>query len=291
MPAVTPDISIIIVNWNTRELLRECLRSIGRDQGSGVRSSQGTAAPSLTTDSWPLTPEIIVIDNASADGSAEMVEREFPTVWLIVNESNLGFARANNRGIAASRGRYVLLLNSDTVATPDALEMLVAFMDAHPEAGVVGPRLLRPDGTAQPYAFGGDPTLGYLLRRGFNRLLRRRYLHDWGTNAVQEVDWVSGACLMARRAAIEQAGSLDEAMFMYFEDNEWCLRIRDAGWKVYYDPQAAIVHLGGQSLAKNPAARQAYSESLRYFYRKHYSRATQMLLALLLPLYRRVTGP
>ena len=125
--------------------------------------------------------EVIVIDNASADGSVEMVQREFPDVHLIVNEGNLGFARANNRGIAASRGRYVLLLNSDTVASPAALEMLVAFMDAHPEAGVVGPRLLRPDGTAQPYAFGGDPTLGYLLRRGFNRLLRGRYLHDWDT--------------------------------------------------------------------------------------------------------------
>ncbi len=96
---------------------------------------------------------------------------------------------------------------------------------------------------------------------------------------------------MARRAAIEQAGPLDESIFMYFEDNEWCLRIRNAGWKVYYDPQAAIVHLGGQSLAKNPAARQAYTGSLRYFYRKHYSRAAQMLLAALLPLYRRVTGP
>ena len=219
-----------------------------------------------------------------------MVQREFPDVHLIVNESNLGFARANNRGIAMSRGRYVLLLNSDTVASPAALEMLVAFMDAHLEAGVVGPRLLRPDGTAQPYAFGGDPTLGYLLRRGFNRL-RGRYLHDWDTDAVQEIDWVSGACMMARRAAIEQAGPLDESIFMYFEDNEWCLRIRNAGWKVYYDPQAAIVHLGGQSLAKNPAARQAYTGSLRYFYRKHYSRAAQMMLAALLPLYRRVTGP
>ncbi len=172
----------------------------------------------------------------------------------------MGFPRANNRGIAASRGRYVLLLNSDTVALPTRSDMLVAFMDAHPEAGVVGPRLLRPDGTAQPYAFGGDPTLGYLLRRGFNRLLRGRYLHDWDTNTIQEVDWVSGACLMVRRAAIEQAGPLDEAMFMYFEDNEWCLRIRRAGWKVYYDPQAAIMHIGGQSLAKNPVARRAYRE-------------------------------
>ena len=285
MSAVTPDLSIIIVNWNTRELLRECLAALTKDEG---RKTKDEPPSSLV-----LGPssDVIVVDNASADGSVEMVRRDFPDVRLIVNESNLGFARANNRGIAASRGRYVLLLNSDTVASTDALEMLVAFMDAHPEAGVGGPRLLRPDGTAQPYAFGGDPTLSYLLRRGFNRLLRHRYLHDWDTDVIQEVDWVSGACLMARRAAIEQAGPLDEAMFMYFEDNEWCLRIRKAGWKVYYDPQAAIVHLGGQSLAKNPAARQAYSESLRYFYRKHYSRAEQLLLAALLPLYRRMIRP
>jgi N-acetylglucosaminyl-diphospho-decaprenol L-rhamnosyltransferase len=280
----TPDLSIIIVNWNTRDLLRECLAALTMDDRRWTMEPLSSIVHRLSS------TEIIVVDNGSADGSVEMVQREFPDVRLILNESNLGFARANNRGIAMSRGRYVLLLNSDTVASPAALEMLVAFMDAHSEAGVVGPRLLRPDGTAQPYAFGGDPTLGYLLYRGFSRL-RGRYLHDWETSAIQEVDWVSGACLMVRRAAIEQAGSLDEAMFMYFEDNEWCLRIRDAGWKVYYDPKAEIVHLGGQSLAKNPAARRAYYESLRYFYRKHYSRAAQMLLALLLPLYRRVTGP
>ena len=276
-------LTITIVSWNTRKLLRDCLASIASDPGLSL-SNQRSAAGGL-----PI--EIIVVDNASADGSVEMVQREFPDIHLIVNESNLGFARANNRGIAASRGRYVLLLNSDTLASAGALDTLVAFMDAHPEAGVVGPRLLRPVGMAQPYAFGGDPTLGYLARRGLNRRLRRRYLHDWNTDAIQEVDWVSGACLMARRAAIEQAGPLDESLFMYFEDNEWCLRIRKAGWKVYYDPQAAIVHLGGQSLAKNPTARQAYSESLRHFYRKHYSRSAQLLLAALLPLYRRVIRP
>jgi hypothetical protein len=280
MPVDTPVLSIIIVNWNTRELLRGCLTALTED---GRRKTDSLSRSSVLRP--PSSVEIIVVDNASADGSAEMVERDFPIVRLIVNEGNLGFARANNRGIAMSRGRYVLLRNSDTVATPDALGMLVAFMDAHPEAGVIGPRLLRPDGTAQPYAFGGDPTLGYLLRRAFNRMLRRGYLHDWDTNAIQEVDWVSGACLMARRAAIEQAGPLDEAMFMYFEDNEWCLRIRNAGWKVYYDPQAAIVHLGGQSLAKNPAARQAYYESLRYFYRKHYGVVASALMDACVHLY------
>jgi GT2 family glycosyltransferase len=228
------------------------------------------------------------VDNASADGSAALVQAEFPAVRLIVNDENLGFARANNQGIRASSGRYVVLLNSDTTVPPGALAALVAFMDAHPTAGAVGPRLLRTDGTPQPYAFGGDPTLRYLLARGGNRLIFRRPLHDWATDAVQEVDWVSGACLMVRRAAIDQAGLLDENIFMYFEDNDWCLRIRQAGWRVIYNPQVAITHIGGQSLAQNPTARRAYRESLRYFYAKHYGPVASLLLRLLLPVYARL---
>jgi GT2 family glycosyltransferase len=150
---------------------------------------------------------------------------------------------------------------------------------------------LRPTGAAQPYAVGCDPTLGYLLRRGISRLLFGRPLHDWATDDVQPVDWVSGACLLARRAAIEQAGPLDENIFMYFEDNDWCLRIRRAGWRVYYDPQVAITHIGGQSLARNPAATRAYSESLRYFYRKHYGLRARILLSLCLPFYRLLRQP
>jgi N-acetylglucosaminyl-diphospho-decaprenol L-rhamnosyltransferase len=280
-----PIVSVIVVNWNTATLLRDCLAALTKDEGPKTKDR--------TTSSLILGPssvEIVVIDNASTDGSADVVHAEFPEVRLIVNGANVGFARANNQGIGVSHGRYVVLLNSDTVASAAALDTLVAFMDAHPEAGAVGPRLLRPDGTVQPYAFGGDPTLGYLLRRGFNRLLRHRYLHDWDTNAIQEVDWVSGACLMARRSAIEQAGPLDESMFMYFEDNEWCLRIRKAGCKVYYDPQASIVHLGGQSVAQNPAARQAYTRSLRTFYRKHYGTLASAVMGVLLSLYQWVIG-
>jgi hypothetical protein len=219
-----------------------------------------------------------------------MARAEFPAARLIANRANVGFARANNQGIRASQGRYVLLLNSDTVVPPGALAALVAFMDAHPAVGAVGPRLLRPDGAPQPYAFGGDPTIGYLLRRGINRLLFRRPLHDWATDAIQPVDWVSGACLLARRAAIEQAGLLDEAIFMYFEDNDWCLRIRQAGWQVIYNPRVAITHIGGQSLAQNPAARKAYRASLRHFYAKHYGPAASLLLRLLLPLYARLAA-
>ncbi len=280
-----PVLSVIIVTWNVRDLLRECLRSVVGSQEPGARSQESTDGR-LPPAPCSLTPEIIVVDNASRDGSADMVRTEFPGVRLIANAENLGFARANNQGIRASQGRYVVLLNSDTLVPPGALAALVAFMDAHPDAGAVGPRLLRPDGTAQPYAFGGDPTPRYLLARGVNRLIFRRPLHDWATDAVQQVDWVSGACLMVRREAMDQAGLLDENIFMYFEDNDWCLRIRGAGWKVYYNPQAAITHIGGQSLAQNPAARRAYGESLQYFYAKHYGPRALALLKLCLPLYR-----
>ncbi len=270
--AARPELSIVILSWNVRELLRDCLRSVMEN----VRTFQRSDV------------ETFVVDNASTDGSPEMVAAGFPEVRLIRNPANLGYARANNIGIAASRGRYVLLLNSDTVVPAGALAGLLSFMDAHPWAAACSPQLLRPDGTPQPYAFGGDPTPLYLLRRGISRLLLGRPLHDWAVAAPIQVDWVSGACLMVRRAAIEQVGALDEAMFMYFEDNDWCRRMRLAGWQVWYVPTVAITHIGGAGLKQNPAARRAYRESLRYFYRKHYGPAANLFLRLMLPAYERL---
>lgn len=264
-----PNVSVVIVNWNTVGLLHNCLHSLGA-------ASTGD------------TLEIIVVDNASQDDSAAMVQREFPTVRLIENVDNLGFARANNQGLAISQGRYVLLLNSDTLAQPNSISALVAFMDEHPQAGAVSPRLRRPNGTPQPFAFGNDPTLRYLLRRAFNRLVWRRSMHDWHTLDTLRVHWVSGACLLVRRAVYERIGGLDEAIFMYFEDNDWCLRMRNAGWAVYYHPAASIIHLGGQSSARNPKAGAFYADSLCYFYRKHYSPLAQFALAILLPWYQRM---
>jgi N-acetylglucosaminyl-diphospho-decaprenol L-rhamnosyltransferase len=263
-----PTLLILVVSWNTRDLLRDCLVSLGP-----------AAHPE-----W----DVLVVDNASTDDSVAMVRSGFPTVRLIENAVNVGYAVANNQGLRASAAPYALLLNSDTRATPDAIRGLIAFMDAHPEAGAVSPRLLRPDGTAQPYAFGGDPTLSYLLRRGALRVAARRPLHDWAIAQTRSVDWVSGACLLVRRTAFEQVGLLDEGFFMYFEDNDWCLRLRRAGWKTYYHPAQGIVHLGGQSLARSPNAQRSYEASLRYFYRKHYGRVAELLLRMLLPLYSRV---
>ena len=163
---MTCDLSVIVLSWNVCELLRACLQSVVGSQGPGIRDQvSGTRGNALTTGSCPLTPELIVVDNASTDGSVDMVAAEFPEVRLIRNAENMGFARGNNIGVAASTGRYVLLLNSDTVVPPGTLEALVAFMDAHPQAAACSPRLLQPDGAPQPYAFGCDPTPGYLLRR------------------------------------------------------------------------------------------------------------------------------
>jgi len=265
------DLSILIVSWNVRDLLAAAL----------------AALPAAAPATW----EAIVIDNASQDGSAAMVAERFPDVALIRNAANAGFGRANNQGMALAKGRYVVFLNCDTIVPAAALTRLVGFMDAHPEAGACGPRLLLREGRPQAYAFGGDPRPGYLVRRGLNRLVRGRALHDWATSETQAVDWVSGACLLVRREALPQVGGFDEAFFMYFEDNDLCLRLRQAGWQVFYCPQVSITHLGGQSLKQNATAQRVYQDSLVYFYRKHYSRFAQGWLSAGLGLYRLLASP
>jgi len=265
------DLSILVVSWNTRRLLADLLTS-------------------LIGDAVDLSTQPIVIDNASADGSAEMVAGRFPQVDLIRNAENVGFARANNQGIAEAAGRYVLLLNSDTRIPPGALASLVCFMDAHPDVGACSPRLLTADGAAQAYAFGDDPSLAYLLRRGWNRLLRNRPLHDWGVAHTLDVDWVSGACLLLRQEALVQVGGLDEAIFMYFEDVDLCRRVRQHGWRVCYVPEIQITHLGGRSLMQNPKAPAAYQQSLRYFYAKHYGPISRFLLDIGLNIYNRLAN-
>jgi N-acetylglucosaminyl-diphospho-decaprenol L-rhamnosyltransferase len=261
-------VSVIIVSWNTAALLRQCLLSL------------------LSGKEREALKEVIVVDNCSSDGSAEMVEGEFPQVRLIRNDENEGFARANNRGIDASTGDFVLLLNSDAVAGPETIAGLTQFMESHPDAGACGPRLVKPGGSSQAFSYGSDPSLPYLFARALNRTVRGRFLHDWGGGEVKEVGWVSGACLMARKRAIDDVGLLDEKMFMYFEDNDWCLRMRGAGWKVYFVPLVSVVHFGGQSLAKNPDSSFFYDGSLKYFYRKHYGPLSQLALSLSLPFYR-----
>lgn len=262
-------LSTIIVSWNTQAPLRDCLISIGN--------------PAET-----IGTEIILVDNASTDNTVEMVARDFPQVKLICNPTNVGFGAANNRGIRASSGRYILFLNSDTIVPPGALTELVRFMDDHPRAAACSPRLARPDGNAQAFAFGGDPTPGYLFARGWTRLFLHRPLHDWETRIAQVVDWVSAACLMTRREALEQMRGFNEDFFMYFEDNDLCLRLRRAGWQIWYNPAVTITHLGGASVKQSTARSQWYETSLRHFYAKHYSPLARLALEIMLPFYHRL---
>lgn len=269
-----PDLSILVVNWNVRDLLRRCLQSILAN------------LPACQL-------EIIVVDNGSTDGSVEMVRTEFPQVHLIANPDNRGFPVANNQGLAVARGRYVLLLNPDTEVVGNALETMVAFADAHPDVGVVGPMLLNPDGTVQS-SRRRFPTLltavfesTWLQPYAPRRLLARYYVLDRPDDEVQDVDWVTGAALMARREAIEQVGPLDEGFFMYSEELDWCRRFREAGWRVVYLPTARVIHYGGKSSEQVLPARHIHFQrsKIRYFRKHHGAIAAGVLWAVIVGNY------
>lgn len=253
-----PDVSVVIVNWNTREILRNCLASV---QGETKR----------------VRLEVIVVDNASSDGSAELVQRDFPEARLIANSENRGFAAGNNQGIAASKGRYVLLLNSDTIVLDGAIDETVAFADAHPQAAAVGCRVLNPDRTLQPTCFM-YPSVGNMvlssthLYRLFprSRLLGRERMTWWERDDVREVDVVTGCFMLVRREAIDQVGGMDEDYFMFGEETDWCWRFRRAGWRLLFTPAGQIIHLGGQSTAKvRPQMTLQLRSGILLFFRKH----------------------
>jgi len=250
-PAVS--LSIIILNWNGGQVLQDCLASIYDHPAS-------------------LSFEVIVVDNASTDGSPERATARFPQVRLLRNERNLGFAAGNNRGMAVARGRYFLFLNNDTLVLDGALDALVAEAQAHPEAGIIGPKLLNPDGSLQR-SCGTFP--GLLTEFLDQTMLHRLFpLYKMGYRAYQaprEVDWVTGACMLVRREVYEQIGGLDEGFHMFLEDVDWCLRARQAGWKVWYTSRARVVHLKGHS--SQPVLPRMLVEDQRSayrFFRKHY---------------------
>ncbi|MGQ9599750.1 MAG: glycosyltransferase family 2 protein [Anaerolineae bacterium] len=255
------DLTVIIVSWNVRDLLRRCLRSI-RDSA-------------LTSD---LQFEIVVVDNASSDGSPEMIAAEFPDVRLVANAENRGFTAANNQGLALSQGRFLLLLNPDTEVVGDALPTMVRYMEAHPEVGAVGPQLRYPDGSLQS-SRRRFPTFATALVESTviqewwtdNRFLHRYYMADTPDDVIQPVDWIVGACLMVRREVYERVGGLDERFFMYSEELDWCRRIKSAGWTVVYLPDAVVVHHEGKSSEQAVAARHIYfhSSKVRYFSKHH----------------------
>ena len=260
---MTDPITIIIVSYNCCGPLRACLQSLAAN----------TPPHSLPTSG------IIVVDNASTDGTAAMVRTEFSSVTLIANEINRGFAAATNQGIAIAGAEYVLLLNPDTIATPTVVAGLLAIMEKDPRIGVCGPRILNPNGSLQP-SCRTFPTLGIMMadELGF----RGRYrMKGWSHNETREVYQLMGACLLLRRRALDEVGLLDERFFMYFEEVDLCLRLKTAGWKVWFVHDITVTHVGGESSKSDRRAclRHRY-HSLFEFYRKHYPAWQLTLLRL-----------
>jgi N-acetylglucosaminyl-diphospho-decaprenol L-rhamnosyltransferase len=260
------DLSIVILNYNTREHLRTCLESLWAE---GSTSVSGGA----------IEAEVFVVDNASVDGSAEMVTADFPWVTLVRSPRNGGFAYGNNQALQRAVGDAILVLNPDTLVPRGGIAQLMAKLAQHPEAGVIGPKLLKPDGSIHLACRRSFPTPSVAFYRlsGLSRLFPRsprfgRYnLTFVNPDRPIEVDSVCGACLLVRRTVVERVGLLDERFFMYGEDLDWCLRTRQAGWTVRYEPSIVVQHQHGAASRKR-AVRTTYHffRAMDLFYRKHY---------------------
>ncbi len=255
------DLSIIVLNYKTMRLLRECLRSIR------------FANPQLRF-------EVIVVDNASGDGTAAMVRQEFPEHVLIESSANRGYAGGNNLGLAAAKGRHVMIMNADIFVKDGVLEELVRYLDAHPEVGMVGPRLVNGDGSAQESHYRFHTLDIPMLRRtplgatGWgSRKLDAFLMKDVQPSGPTEVDWLLGGAVVARREAVAEVGLLDERFFLYFDDVDWCRRFWEKGWKVVYLPDVSLIHLHQRQSAEgellavvtNPVTRIHIRSAVQYF--------------------------
>jgi GT2 family glycosyltransferase len=254
------DVSILILNYNTRELTINALRSVYQ---------------SVTACRF----EVILVDNASIDDSISHIQKEFPQVKLILNQENVGFAIANNQAMRLAQGRYVLLLNSDTLIQQDTLDMMLQFMDEHPEVGAAGCKLVLQDGTLDKACKRGFPTpsASFYYAFGISKLfpsIPRFNQYQLGYKDPDDaypVDCLVGAFMFVRRTAIEQVGMLDEDFFMYGEDIDWCYRIKQAGWVNYYYPRTQILHLKGASSRRKPVKIiYEFHRAMWLFHRKHY---------------------
>lgn len=258
------DVSVVIVSYNTKDLLVQCVTALSE---------------ALTS----IQHEVIVVDNGSADGSADAVEKGFPRLCLIRNRDNRGFARACNQGLRMAEGKYLLLLNPDAIISQEALSGMIHFMENTPNAGAAGVQLVREDGSLQN-SFDNIPDLGTeLLNKSLlKRLLPNRYpgKHLKFTGPV-EVASLIGACMMVPREVIDTAGFLDEGYFFFLEETDWCLRMARQGWKIYFLPDLRVVHLQGQSARQDPAsARIEYYRSRYRFFALHKSKFSRGVLRM-----------
>ena len=255
------DLSIIIVSWNAKEFLWQCLRSI-------YNTTRG------------VTFEVWVIDNNSSDGSPEMVEKEFPQVNLVCTGANLGFAKANNIGIRKSSARYVCLINSDIKVLDGCIDLLCNYMDQHPKTGIVGPRTFHPDMTPQQScaefpSIWSSLTFALGLSKIFpkSKVFGHMYTKYWPFDTLQKVDMLRGCFLVVCKKAIEQVGLLDEDFFIYMEDFDWCKRFWKAGWDVVLYPDAQVIHYQGGSSEKEPIKNTVERHRSKILYwKKHHSR-------------------
>jgi hypothetical protein len=261
-------LSVCIVTFLARDLLRDCLQSL-------YANTQ-------------LDFEVIVVDNGSRDGVAEMLQQEFPAVRLIENDNNAGFTRPMNQALQAGRGRYLLQLNPDTLILPQALDRLVAFLEDHPEAGICGPKVLNRDGTLQKPCRRGESRpwavftyfSGLAARFPHSKTFGEYLLSYMDEDETHPVAGVSGSCMLIRREVVEQIGYLDERFFAYQEDADYCFRARQAGWQIYYAPQAQIIHYGGMGGSRVQPYRSIFEWHKSYFlyYRKNLARDYFFLL-------------
>ncbi len=265
------DLGVVIVTHNSREFLENCLASLN--------------AGGISTD-------VVVVDNSSTDGSVELIRERFPGIRIIANASNRGFAAANNEGFRYVQSRYILLLNPDTVVHGRALESLVSFMAEHPTASAAGPAIRNRDGSPQ--------RTGVRFPSNWNIFVEALFLDRLFSNSrlfgahkelyedpakARQVDYVQGSCLVVRNSVINNTGLLDERFFMYFEETDWCYRMKQAGGEIWYSPVASITHFGGDEFAHYDEQRLvAFHQSLMYFYQKHHSKQSRVLLRMILVL-------
>ncbi|MDX1650735.1 MAG: glycosyltransferase family 2 protein, partial [Myxococcota bacterium] len=254
------DLSVVIVTWNARDVLLDCLDSIEREVLS--RRDEGR-----------MDVEVLVVDNGSSDDTVEVVRERHPWAEMIALPENLGFAGGNNVGLRRAKGRHAVLLNSDTVVFRDALEACVRYLDAHPDVGVVGPQLLNPDGSKQNCIHNHPSLVTELVPKGvLETLFPRRFPSKRYAHAEPiDVEAVLGACLFVRREVLESVGPMPEDYFFFLEETDWCFRIRRAGWRIVHLPDVHIVHVYGASTKKKipSETRIEFHRSLYHFFRKN----------------------
>lgn len=262
-PVQPPVMSIVLVCWNNNDYLEPCLRSL---YDGGLSSSF----------------DVVVTDNGSTDGSQAMLAEKFPHVRIIQNDHNVGLGKASNQGIQATQGRYVLLLNNDTLVNASALDSLVDFLEQNPEAGAVGGKLLNPDGSFQS-GYAGFSTLleEFLIATRLGEFIWKGYPSHGDSDQVRAVGWLSSACLLLRRSALNEVGLLDESYFIYGDEADLQFRLNKAGWKVFYLPDAEIIHYGGRSMDRWRRRKMVYRGKM-LFYQKNYGEMSTIGLRLML---------